>query len=454
MNDKDIAVNVVREEPAPCRLKLNIEIPLQAVKDTIALAEGEFRKHARIPGFRPGKSPRALLWRHYGPKIFDEAKDRLVRIGLRRALEQEKLTPETYPVVDNEETLKVNENDSFVFAAQFDVAPAFELPDYKTLKVEDGPAEVKDDQVEDAIKGMLENLTSYAKVERAAVQGDLLKASYHGRLTDESAPVPETSKYLLAAEKTWIALREPEIIPGVIGALVGAEAGSRHIHTVTYPADFYDKALAGQTVTYTFEVLEVQAASVPALDDEVAKRLGAETADDARRRVRQNLEARQQVSRDRGRREQIVNQLLEKVEFGVPPATLARETYDILVQLYQNEARRGQAPQGDEAKERLQALRGQAEGYAHQRLRRHYLLSRIADAENIKISGPELEATLSVMAGAHNLSVKSLQRRLQESGRLGELVDSMREEKTLEKLLAYAGFAKETPAAEGQVQQQ
>jgi len=445
VNDKDIVVNVVREEPAPCRLKLDIEVPAEAVKSVQALVEGEFRKQARVPGFRPGKTPRPLLWRHYGEKIREEVKDRLVRLGVRRALEQEKLTPETYPVLDNEEALTVSDTESFVFSVQFDMAPQFALPDYKQVKVEDAPVEVKEDQVEDVIKGMLERLTSFAKIERAAVQGDLLKASYHGRLADESVAVPEAAKYLLAAEQTWIALREPEIIPGVIGALAGAEAGSRHVHTTTFPADFYDRAIAGQTVTYTIEVHEVHAPNVPELDDATAKRLGAENADGARRRVRESLESRQQAARDRARRDQVVGQLLEKVDFGVPPALLARETYDILTQLYQNDVRRGAVPEGDAGKEHIQQLRGQAESYARQRLRRHYLLTRIAEAEGIKVEPAEIQATLETMSAAHNLSLKALQRRLQESGRLGDLIDGLLDDKTLNRLLEFAGGAPAAP---------
>ena len=121
------SLNIVREEPAPCRIKLNIEVPAALVKDALAQAEKEFKKHAKIPGFRPGKAPRTLLLRHYGDRIQDETKDRLLRDNARAAIAEQKLEPETAPSIDNEGTLTVVDGESFVFAITFDINAVYSV---------------------------------------------------------------------------------------------------------------------------------------------------------------------------------------------------------------------------------------------------------------------------------------------------------------------------------------
>ena len=91
------ALTTVREEPSPCRIKLNVEVSREGVTQAVQSAEKEFRRYARVPGFRPGKAPRALIHRHYGKQLMDEAKQRLLRTALADAIEQEGVQPDQGP---------------------------------------------------------------------------------------------------------------------------------------------------------------------------------------------------------------------------------------------------------------------------------------------------------------------------------------------------------------------
>jgi len=425
---------IVREEPAPCRIKLNIEIPQAKVAELYDAVEREFVRQAQVPGFRHGKAPRSLLRRHYGPRINDTVMDRLLRWGTGEALRQENLEPETVPRIENEDNLQVRPDAGLVYTVSFDVAPAFELPDYKHIAIRQEAVEVSDDQVEQVIMEVLRSRTSYDKVDRPAQPEDLLKASYHSQLED--AELPESARYLLQADETWIALREPEIFPGVTEKLSGGEAGETRQITVSFPEDFYEEALRGKTVEYTVHIDEVHAASTPEFTDDVARQFGADSADQARERIRQSLVARGQEHRQEALRNQLLKQLLDQLDFPLPPAMVARETYQVLLRLYQREVQ--QRTSEESLNERRDQLRHQAEKIARSHLKRHYLLRRIAAAENIQVERHELNDMLQYLSRVNHVSPKVMQRRLEDNNQLGDLADHILESKTISRLMALA----------------
>lgn len=428
----EIPVNVVREEPAACRVKLDIEVTKDTIRDVMGRVEGEFRKHARIPGFREGKAPRSLLKRHYGTRILEETKDRILRSGVRSALAEADVQPLTVPQIENEQQLTVTEGEDFVFAVEFDVPPAFELPDYKSLNLPLGAAEVEEEKVESFIQELLSSRASYDKVDRPAQKDDLVKASYEAKIEDD-VEVPASAKFLASATETWVALREPEVLPGIAEALVGVEAESAKDVDVEFPADFYEAALAGKKITYHFDIIEVHAASTPELTDEFARDLGAENAEDVRVKVRSNLEMQEQREKAETVRQAVIDQLLEKVDFEVSPALHARESYDTLVNLYQEAARSGKKE--EELQENMEALRQQADEQATATLKQRFVLEKIAEAEDIQIDPTELNATIRMMAQYQKVTEKKVLQRLRESGRLYDLMDSLRANHTIQRII-------------------
>ncbi|MDT8391772.1 MAG: trigger factor [Lentisphaeria bacterium] len=428
----EIPVNVVREEPAPCRVKLDIEVTKDTIRDVMGRVESEFRKHARIPGFREGKAPRSLLKRHYGPRILEETKDRVLRSGVRSALAEADVQPLTVPQIENEQRLAVTEGEDFVFAVEFDVPPVFELPDYTSLDLPIEAAEVEEEKVENFIQELLSTRVSYDKVDRAAQKDDLVKASYEAKIGGDM-DVPASAKFLAAATETWVALREPEVLPGIAEALVGVEAGSAKDIEVSFPDDFYESAFAGKTLTYHVDIIEVHAASTPELTDEFARDLGAESAEDVRMKVRSNLEMQEQREKAEAVRQAVVDQLLDKVDFDVSPALHARESYDTLVNLYQQAARSGKKE--EDIQENIDTLRRQADEQATATLKRRFILEKIADAEGIKIDPSELNATIQMMARYQNVTEKKVLQRLRESGRLYDLMDSLRANHTIQRII-------------------
>lgn len=436
-------LNVLRETVEPCRVKLSVEAPAERSRQAYQAAVVEFRKHAKIDGFRPGKTPPALVLRQFGPKIREDACGRLVRELVDEAVKQEKLTPETRPAIENQDKLVFAEDAPFSFKVTFDIAPEFSMPPYKGLPLARPASAVTEASVAKTIASLLERRTTYETVARPAQEGDLLKANLSGRLAD-GGDLSEDAKFLLNATDRWLPLRVPEMIPGANAALAGLAAGQEKEFESVFPADYFEKSLAGKTVLVKVQIVEVQASLVPELTDELAKQMGAETAEELKTRIKGMMSAEDDRRRDLALREQAVQKLMAVPDFPLPPALLYRETVDAYMRLYEA-AMRGGKKEEEVAKDKDKNLE-QARATASVSLKRHYLFEAIAKAEKIDVAAAEMDGAIKSVATANQMTDKNVQRRLMENGRLDDLYCELRDRKTVERVVALAQIS-DAPAA-------
>jgi len=420
----------------PCHIKLDIEVSEARSGKAFAKTVKLFNQKVKVSGFRPGKVPRKLLLKRFSAEIADATKRELMEVASREALEQEEITPGTNPFVENEEAVSFVKDQPFVFAITFDVAPEFELPEYKGLQVTRDTSAIGDDLVQGVIDGWLQQRASYEKVDRAAAAGDLLKATYKGVLPDGIPPPPQTSNFFLDAQETWLALREPELIPGTIQALMGVEAGDEKDVEITFPDDFGVESFAGQVVEYHFKIHEVHAAQVPEFDDDIAKELGGEDAASVRESVRGHLKNQQVSEQQEAVQGQILQALTTGLEFSLPPRLLQRETSQILRRMFEQAVRGGASP--EDTQSRRPEFLERADQIARQNLKAQYLLNKIADAENIQVDQNEIARTLEGMAKAGEMSLKTVARRLRDSGRFADVVMDIRRSKALSHIISLA----------------
>jgi len=425
---------VVREIIEPCRIKLNIAVPVERVKAIFEKTQKEFGKFGKVPGFRPGKSPRDLVLRHYGKTIREEAKKELLKTAADEAIKQEKLEAETTPRLENPEKLEFVETTAFTFSISFDVTPTFTVPDYKNLNLVRPAITVDESSVNQAISGLLERRATFEKVEREAQAGDLLKVNYHGTLSESGLVLPDNVKFLLDGQGTWLPLRKPEIIPGATVALVGAKPGAEVTFPVCFPEDFFEKTLVGKNADFTVTVLEVHATQTPALTDDLARQMGAKDAADMKDRVKTMLSTQETRRQDETLRQQILEVVLNLPDFAMPPSLLSRQTLQDFLHTYEAELRKGRKE--DEVKAEQEQMMEKSKNASRIQMKRYYVLRAIAEQEKISVDPQEVMAVVEHLAKTQNLSPKVAQRRLADSGGLEDIFVHLRESKTLDRILA------------------
>lgn len=429
-------ITVAKNELEPCKIKLDIEVSAETIKETHKSKSREFLSNTSLPGFRKGKSPTKLVKRRYEKQIIGETLNTLVSDSIKEALNQEDLEPATRPEIVNKETIALpDEGENLIFSITFDVAPEIEIPDYKNITLDVPQADINEEVVDSFINNFLQSRSKFEPVDRPAEKGDLLKVTFQGELDDEE--LPETVNYLIRQEEQWLNLRTPETLPGCIEALVGVSAGDTRTFTVEFPEDHYEKALAGKKGEYKVTVHEVQGSVTPELDEATSNEFfGTKNVDEAKERVKGYLENQNNSQKHMHLSNSVVEKLLQGTNFPLPPTILAHENYTTMMQLCEQELREGKTE--EQLQEMQEELSERAASQAAATLKRRYILEKIALAEEIEVSQQEIAGYIAQIAQMNKVSPKKMTKDLEKNNRFFEVFVQLREIKTINKIIELA----------------
>jgi trigger factor len=382
-------VNVQLNNVSATRKTLVVTLDVAEVDAEHAAVVGEISKYARIPGFRPGKAPAAMVARRFGKEILDEFKQKVVGRAYRDGLEKEKL--DVLNVVNVEEG-KIEAGQPASVTITLDVRPEFALPDYNNLKTEVASVEATDAEVDDVIQGLRSERADFKPADRPAQKGDYVKLGYEG--TIDGKPIVELApeKQLYGkAPQTWEEVEGAQegVIPGLGKQLAGLKTGDKKEVTIEFPAEFAAvPALAGKTAKYQVEVQEVRERVLPPLDAEFFKAHQVDDLAGLQSQVRTNLKMQKEHQNRVGQRRQVTEQLAAAVDFPVPDSLVEAETQGVLRQFIEENMRRG-VPQEQFEKDKVE-LFASARTAATNRVKLQLILAKIAEAEKLTVTNDDL----------------------------------------------------------------
>lgn len=421
-------MNVTVENLAPCKKLMRVEVEAQKVDETFESVTKDFRREANLPGFRPGKAPRDMVLRKYEKEILEETKRKLISEAYRKAVEEQKLDVASHPDI---EEIQFGRGLPLQFAATIETAPEFELPEYKGLPIKREMQSVTDADMERALSLLRERQGSFAKVERPVQNADIAVVNYTG--TCEGKPIAElapAAKGLTEKKAFWVEVGANSFIPGFGEQLIGAKAGDKRTVTVDFPADFVTPQLAGKKGSYEVEVVEVKEKVLPALDEALAKAYGAESLEKLQAGVRADLENELKFKQDKTLRIELVRALMGLINFDLPETAVARETRNVVYDLVQENAKRGIPREAiEQQKEQIYSA---ATRNAKERLKVQFLLQKIAEKEDIKVSQEEIAQRVHHLAGMYQIPADKFLRDLQKRNGLIEVYDQIMNEKVID----------------------
>lgn len=434
-------MNVSVENLAPCKKLVRVEVEAQQVDDTFNTITKDFQRQANLPGFRPGKAPRDMVVRKYEKDITDEVKRKLISDSYRKALDEKKIDVIGYPDI---EEIQFGRGQTLQFAATVETAPEFELPEYKGLAVKKEARKVIDEDVEKAIDALRQQQLSFKTVERPAQTGDITVVNYtgtsDGKVITDIAP---TAKGLTEQKGFWVEMDSKSFIPGFADQLLGAKAGDRRTVNVDFPADFVTKELQGKKGVYEVEVVEVKEKVLPAVDDAFAKGFGAENVEKLREGVRRDLENELNYSQNRSVRNQLIAALMSRVNFDLPESSVAQETKNVVYDIVRENQKRGVSRELiEQEKDKIYSAAAQG---AKERVKVAFLLQKIAEKEDIKVSQEEVAQRVSQMAAMYQIPPEKFVKDLQKRNGFVEIYDQIANDKVLD-LLQQNAKIEEVPA--------
>ena len=423
-------MNVTVEQLAPCKKLMRVEVEAQKVDETFETVTKDFRREARLPGFRPGKAPREMVVRMYDKEIQEEAKRKLISEAYRKAVEEQKLDVLGRPDI---EEIQFSRGQPLQFAATIETAPEFELPEYKGLPVRREVRNVSEADVERAVNLLREQRVSYKTVERPLATGDIAVVNYTGTCEGKSIiEIAPTAKGLTEHKNFWVEAKPGSFIPGFAEQLMGAKAGDKRTVNVDFPADFVTPQLAGKKGIYEVELVEVKEKVLPPLDEALAKAYEAESVEKLQAGVRRDLENELKYKQAKAARNDLVRALLGRVSFDLPETVVAQETRNVVYDLVQENAQRG-VPR-DVIEKQKEQIYSAATHNAKERVKVQFLLQKIAEKEDIKVSQEEIGRRVTHLAGLYRIPPEKFLKDLQKRNGLIEIYDQVMNEKVIDLL--------------------
>jgi trigger factor len=436
-------VNVTVENLAPCKKLLRVEVEIEAVDRAYQAMERDFQKQARLPGFRPGKAPRHLILKSFSAELDDEVRRKLVSETFHDAVREHKIHVIGKPALD---VLQFSRGQALRYTATVETAPDIELPEYKGLPVRREARVVTDEDVDRAIGVLCDHQSTYQDVARPVQSGDFVVVHYHG--TCEGQPITElapTARGLTEKKDFWLHVTEGSFIPGFTEQLIGAQAGEKRTVTVQFPADFVAAPLSGRTGVYEVEVVQVKEKHVPEVNEDLAKAYAAESVEHLREGVRRDLENELNHKLKRDTRDQIIQELLNRANFELPPSVVEQETRNVVYDIVRENQERGVAREAiDQQKDKIFAAASRS---ARERIKTSFIFGRIAQQEEIIATKEEIAQQIIAMAQENQITPDALAKRLRDRNAVVEVENQIITNKVLDFLEQHARFEEVLPGA-------
>jgi trigger factor len=291
---------------------------------------------------------------------------------------------------------------------------------------------VTEADVDQALQVLRAQRVSYRTVDRPlAASGEVAVVNYTGQC--EGKPITQiapTAMGLTEKKGFWIEMGSDSFIRGFAQQLLGAKAGEKRTVTVEFPADFVTPQLAGKRGVYEVQVVEVKEKYLPPLDDQLAQAYEAQSLEKLREGVRRDLENELTHKRSTSIRNQLIQGLMGRVQFELPETSVANETKRRVYDMVNGQQRRGATlEQIEEHKDQTYSVATQE---AKERVKFAFLIQRIAEKEDIKVSDDEINRSISELAAANKIPREKLAKDLRERNALIGIYDQIMTQKVLE----------------------
>ncbi|TAX34324.1 trigger factor [Rhizobium leguminosarum] len=370
--------------------EIKVVIPAKDMQDKMNERLADVKDKVRINGFRPGKVPAAHLKKVYGKSIMADLVNEIVREQPAAILssrgEKSATQPEIAMTEDKDEADKIlAAEQDFEFTLSYEVLPPIELKSVKGIKVTREVIDISDDEVNEQVLKVAESARAYETKTGKAANGDRITMDYVGKVDGEAfeGGTDQGAELVLGSGR---------FIPGFEDQLVGLKAGAEKTITVTFPADYPAKNLAGKEATFDVSVKEVAAPADVEINDELASKLGIESADRLKEIVRGQIESQYGSLTRQKLKRQILDQLDEMYKFETPNSLVDAEYNGIWSQVNNDLAQSGKTFEDEDTTE--EKAREEYKTLAERRVRLGLVLSEIGEKAGVEVSEDEMQRAI------------------------------------------------------------
>jgi trigger factor len=395
------------------RVRVEVEVPTEALERELASAASDLGREMRVPGFRSGKVPPEVVLRQVGREaVLDEAVRRGLPGWYEQALAEAGIQTVGDPQVDLSDLPE--KGAPLAFTIEIGVVPPAQLGEYKGVEVGRREPNVDDQELQAELERLRESHASLETVDRAAGEGDFVVMDYAGSLDEEPFEGGEGRGQV-------VELGSGRLIPGFEEQLKGASAGEERTVELTFPDDYPAEQLAGQDASFAVQVKEVKEKRLPELDDDFAVEAGGyDSLDELRTEIESRIAQAEERAIEAEFREAAVDAVVDDAKIQVPKELVHSKAHEMWHRTARRLAAQGMNP------EQYLAMTGkdeeeivvESEPEAETALKREAVLAAVVEAEGIEVSDEEIEQALRASAppDASEKQLKRLMKRARSQG--------------------------------------
>lgn len=437
----EISPEVKVEDAGPACKRITVTVPAKAVDARLETSFGNLANEAQLPGFRKGKAPRGLLEKRFGESLLQETRSQLLSETYSKAIEEHKLRPVSEPTLaEGSKEPEIARGKAFTFTLEVEVAPDFKLPNTDGIEVQKPIFEITDEHVDGELRRQGYRFGTPERITGPFQPLDRMLCTAKAWKNDEKEPFFNMEKALVVV---------PDVADKGKGALLGLLVDDLNKHlegknvgdtvqiTTKAPENHEREDMRGATVR--FELKFDDADRITPLDAKtLAERMGLETEEILRAQVRIMLERKRDAEQRGAEREQVSRHLMDAVDFALPARLSQGQITRNLEMARMDMLQRG--IDAEQVETRLAEIRHDSEENTKRRLKLFFVLGRLAEEQNISVSEAEVNGRIAGIAAQRGVPAGQIRQELERSGRMNELVLSIREQKVLDRILDKAKF--------------
>ena len=408
-----------------CKRSVEIEIPLEEVERARERVTNSIKERVRLPGFRPGKAPVSMIQSRFEGEIRHEVLELLLPQAFRDRVQKEELKVVGQPDISD---LKFEPGQPIRFKAQFEIAPEFELGEYRGIPVKYEEPTVTDEEIDKRLEAMRENKAEYPNLDPRPIENGDYVLVHLKSLSGLAEPIDQDVQIQVGGEDTLPAFNE---------VLIGTSPDETKEVDVTYPDDYGQQRLAGKTVSFELTPKFIRRKELPALDDEFARDLGDyQTLDELKDAIRKTIFHEKQYIAQQVAKEELIDKLIEGNDFPVPEAYIEKQIENQVRMQLRDLAGRGIDP--NTIKLDWEKVKENQRDKAMRNVKASLLLERIANREAVHATKDEVDREVQRLARQEREAVPVTRARLEKEGALARIASHIQTEKTLQFLFEQA----------------
>ncbi|RQD56936.1 trigger factor [Desulfonatronovibrio magnus] len=408
---------------SPVQKEVKIKVPAEEVNASITATTALMRNEVDIKGFRKGKVPSSVIESRFKKKIYGEAAQELINLHINQIMSEIKVQPLSRIDLNADEMVR---DEDFEYSISFEVAPEFDLPEYKGLTIEEEDIDFNQDQVDKVIDRIRNNLAELELVEedRNPEDGEVVVIDFQA--SQGGVPVEGVK-----AENFQLTLGEGNALESFEEIVKGLTPGQTGEKEVTLPDDFLNPVLAGQTVDMKVTLKSIKLKKLPELDDELARKAGGfESFDQLKKVIEDSYKLSQKNLKKSDALKKAVDKLKDSVQFELPPSMVSNTIENKIAELKDKLERQGK--NFESLGKTREDLEKEFQQDAEDLIKSQLFLLAIAKAEEITVNEQEVDEFIRGQARSKNLDFQQLKSYYESNNLMFAIRDSLIADKASE----------------------